>query len=167
MGNRVLVCSDSILVAESVKSHYTASRIPPMIYQFVTLCLVIGRAKRIVARRTRLESRLLSVLVQDQVLYFLAYVYFRLVASSYLIETNNSVIVSGCTSIMAYWIDDDNFRSAASGFAYAIPCIIGSRLLVNLKEVAEQDSLYALGGARGTLSGMVFGVAATSNEEED
>lgn len=77
------------------------------------------------------------------------------------------MLVSGCTSIVAYWIDDDQFRAVASGFAYAIPCIIGSRLLINLKDVGEKDTLYMLGGTRRTLSGMVFGDINTSNNEVD
>lgn len=61
---------------------------------------------------------------------------------------------------MAYWIDNDNYRATASSFAYAIPCIIGSRLLMNLKEAGEKDSSAMISkGTRGTLSGMVFGVA--------
>lgn len=49
------------------------------------------------------------------------------------------MIASGSTSITVYWIDDDGYRSIASGFSYALLSIIGSRLLHNLREVRERD----------------------------
>ena len=52
-------------------------------------------------------------------------------------KIRNSVLSSGFTSIILYWIDDDFYRALASGFAYVIPCIIGSRLSTNLAEVGE------------------------------
>jgi len=114
--------------------------IPPMIYQVILLGFVVVKAWRIsTGSRLRQSSRLLSVLIQDQVLYF------------------SAVITSGSTSILAYWVDNEGYRSIASGFSYALLSIIGSRLLFNLREVGKRDDiLNGIGGKLTTLSDMRF-----------
>ena len=43
-------------------------------------------------------------------------------------------------SITVYWIDASSFQAVVSGFANAsLPCVLGSHLLFNLKELQERD----------------------------
>ena len=58
-------------------------------------------------------------------------------------NTYDSVLSSGVTSIIFYRIDNDFYRAVASGFAYAIPCIIGSRLSTNLAEVGQVGIVHS------------------------
>lgn len=74
------------------------------------------------------------------------------------------MIASGSASVIAYWIENDEYRSIASGFSYALLSIIGSRLLFNLKEVGERDVIINSGGGQHTtLSGIRFASALTAD----
>ena len=43
-------------------------------------------------------------------------------------------------SITVYWIDASSFQAVVSGFANAsLPCVLGSHLLFNLKDIHERD----------------------------
>lgn len=77
------------------------------------------------------------------------------------------MIASGSTSISVYWIDDDGYRSIASGFSYALLSIIGSRLLLNLRDVGDRDVIIRCRGEKiTTLSDMRFASALTYESGE-
>lgn len=72
------------------------------------------------------------------------------------------MITSGSASTTAYWIENDEYRSIASGFSYALLSIIGNRLLFNLKEVGERDVIINSGGGQHTtLSDIQFASTPT------
>ncbi|KAI5120947.1 hypothetical protein M0805_001652 [Coniferiporia weirii] len=79
------------------------------------------------------RTSLLTVLVRDQAIYFVL------------------VIICGLASVSSYWIALGQYSSNVSLFANAaLPCVLGSRLLCNLKEEAARTSR---GGASMSLGG--------------
>lgn len=45
-------------------------------------------------------------------------------------------------------LENDEYRSIASGFSYALLSIIGSRLLFQLKEIGERDVIINSSGGQ-------------------
>lgn len=42
-------------------------------------------------------------------------------------------------SISVYWVEDGFFSDLVSGFVYSGLCVVGSRILLSLRDVAERE----------------------------
>ncbi|KAH8115946.1 hypothetical protein DFH11DRAFT_1542749 [Phellopilus nigrolimitatus] len=100
----------------------TAYWVIPLAFELVLLGLIMREASKFWKTWQDFRgSRLVAVLIRDQVLYFLV------------------VITCGVASMMSYWLGGGPFQSLVSGFTNAsLPCVLGSRLLFNLHEAAEK-----------------------------
>lgn len=50
--------------------------------------------------------------------------------------TATSVLACGTVNIAVYWVNSTQFLSVASVFVIPVLCIVGSRVLLNLREAA-------------------------------
>ncbi|KAH8115952.1 hypothetical protein DFH11DRAFT_1583088 [Phellopilus nigrolimitatus] len=112
----------------------------PLIFELVLLALVIHEATKFCRLSKGFHrSKLISVLVRDQVVYFFV------------------VIACDIASLMSYWLDGGLFRGLVSGFSNAsLLCVLGSRLLFNLHEVAERGLNGGSDTMLATMSDMRF-----------
>ena len=53
-----------------------------------------------------------------------------------------SVLACGVVNISVYWVVGTEFISVASVFVIPVVCIVGSRVLLNLREAADQNVVY-------------------------
>jgi len=106
-----------------------ANWIPPIFFELILLSLTLYKAYEYYhmssAPDARPQSDLMRVFVRDQICYFIA------------------IVLAG-TVTMFFQADpaESNLINIALNFTLAVPCIIGSRLLLNLKEVGEKK-VYA------------------------
>ncbi|KAH8115966.1 hypothetical protein DFH11DRAFT_1484686, partial [Phellopilus nigrolimitatus] len=112
----------------------------PVTFEFVLVGLIMHEASKFWRTFQKFcGSRLVTVLVRDQFLYFLV------------------VIACSVASLLSCWLEEGLFLGVASGLSNAsVPCVLGSRLLFNLHEAAERDLNGGSGTEIPTMSNMRF-----------
>ena len=120
-------------------------RIPSLIYDLTLLSLVIYKTVKFwMDGGIDSVPGLVVTLVRDQCLYFLVYASLPQY-STYFYCANSlypSVLACGVVNISVYWVVGTEFISVASVFVIPVVCIVGSRVLLNLREAADQNVIY-------------------------
>lgn len=83
--------------------------------------------------------RLHRVLVRDQAIYFIGFVPFTRRHRTTLILNFNAYRILICSLANIGFFAFSDTLSAALGFAFGFPCVMGSRILLNLREVAREE----------------------------
>lgn len=135
-------------------------RLPPIILDLILLVMTLYKAVQFHRMANNETTVLMRVFTRDQIMYFLAYAHFF--SPSVFSDLNacslNSTLLVGTINMILY--ADPNttqLTTVAVNFATAAPCIFGSRMLLNLKEVGGRTVMTDSGPAKMTeLSSVVF-----------
>ncbi|KAL5522956.1 hypothetical protein ACEPAF_1223 [Sanghuangporus sanghuang] len=97
--------------------------LPPIIMDFILLVLTLRKSlalRRITPGKSWSELRLHRTLVRDQALYFVG------------------IFICSLAN-MGFFTIYPKILCAALGFALGFPCVMGSRILLNLREIAREE----------------------------
>ena len=134
LGIRWLV-SESTLIKHLLKSR----RMMPLVFAVILMILALHKATLFWRLTAGFRGfRLLTVVIQDQFLYFMLWV-TRIYSRSKL-STSDSAVTCSVINIIGLSVDDEGIALVYFVNTIGNPsclCILGSYLLVNLKEAGE------------------------------
>lgn len=137
-----------------------AIRLPTVLVGLLLLFLTVYKA--IQFRRMSRNgggSRLFQTLVRDQIMYFVGYA-FHLMINLKTFDANSPLLpcsiflVSGANMIAVSL--EPLLICVAVGFNIGFPLLMGSRLLLNLREMAEEDLVLGMSVKNTTLTAIRF-----------
>ncbi|KAI5116821.1 hypothetical protein M0805_002879 [Coniferiporia weirii] len=114
----------------STHAYVRAHRIPPTVFELILLVLSVRKGAEFWRLTAGLKGfKLMHVLIRDQVVYFAL------------------VLACGVANVILIYVDEGVLTAGGIFTNATAPCILGSRILVNLRDAAGQN-VYASGRSR-------------------
>lgn len=114
---------------------------PPIVVDFSLFILTLRKSLalyRMSPSKEWEDLRLHKTLVRDQAIYFIGYAY--LISLRFLLKRHSAPRILICSlANMTFLVFYPFIICAALGFALGFPCVMGSRILLNLREIAREE----------------------------